>query len=148
MKVNPELKRFFKFTLFSISAGIIQFGVFTLLYLLLGTSKAAWWVAYLTGLVLSVLYNFTVNRAYTFRSAANIPIAMSLVAGYYAVFTPLSTYLGNRWEAAGMDGFVVTLTMMVANFVTEFLFCRFVVYRNQLDTGKHAPDNTDAADES
>ena len=120
-----------KFTLFSISAGIIQIGVETLL---LEVAELEYWIAYLTALVASVLWNFTLNRRYTFRSAANVPIAMAKVAGFYLVFTPLSTWLGAVAEAGGINEYIVLGVTMLTNFVTEFLFCKWVVYRNQEDT--------------
>ena len=120
-----------KFTLFSISAGVIQVGAFTLINELL---HWAYWPAYLTSLVLSVLWNFTLNRRYTFQSAANVPIAMAKVFGYYLVFTPLSTWLGALAEAAGINEYIVLAFTMLTNFVTEFLFCKFVVYHNQENT--------------
>ena len=120
-----------KFTLFSMSAGIIQVGSFTLINELL---HWPYWPAYLTALVLSVVWNFTLNRRYTFQSAANVPIAMAKVFGFYLVFTPLSTYLGALAEGAGTNEYIVLAVTMLANFVTEFLFCKFVVYRNQENT--------------
>lgn len=120
-----------KFTLFSISAGIIQIGSFTLINELLHWS---YWPAYLTSLVLSILWNFTLNRRYTFQSATNVPIAMAKVFGFYLVFTPLSTWLGALAEGAGINEYIVLAVTMLTNFVTEFLFCKFVVYRNQENT--------------
>lgn len=120
-----------KFTLFSVSAGIIQIGSFTLINELLHWS---YWPAYLTSLVLSVLWNFTLNRRYTFQSAANVPIAMAKVFGYYLIFTPLSTWLGALAEAGGVNEYIVLAVTMLSNFITEFLFCKFVVYRNQENT--------------
>ena len=120
-----------KFTLFSISAGVIQIGSFTLINELL---HWPYWPAYLTALVLSVLWNFTLNRRYTFQSAANIPIAMAKVFGFYLVFTPLSTWLGALAESTGVNEYIVLAVTMVTNFVTEYLVCKFVVYRNQENT--------------
>ena len=120
-----------KFTLFSISAGVIQVVSFTLINELL---HWPYWPAYLTALVLSVLWNFTLNRRYTFQSAANIPIAMAKVFGFYLVFTPLSTWLGALAEGTGGNEYIVLAVTMVTNFVTEYLFCKFVVYRNQENT--------------
>lgn len=120
-----------KFTLFSISAGIIQIGSFTLINELL---HWAYWPAYLTSLVLSVLWNFTLNRRYTFQSAANVPVAMAKVFGYYLIFTPLSTWLGALAEGAGVNEYIVLVVTMLSNFVTEFLFCKLIVYRNQENT--------------
>jgi len=83
---------------------------------------------------LSVLWNFTLNRRYTFRSAANIPIAMAKVFGFYLLFTPLSTWLGHLAEGAGCNEYLILGVTMAANFVLEFLFCKFVVYRNRENT--------------
>ncbi len=123
--------RFLKFTLFSISAGVIQVASFTALDLL---TTWSYWPMYLIALALSVLYNFTVNRHFTFKSAANIPLAMLKVTAYYLVFTPLSTWWGDALTSIGWNEYVVLLGTMVINFVSEFLFCRFVVYRSTLDT--------------
>ncbi len=119
-----------KFTLFSISAGVIQVGSFALLELFVKT----YWIPYLISLVLSILWNFTLNRRYTFQSAANVPVAMAKVFGFYLVFTPLSTYLGNLAETLGVNDFVILVVTMLANFVLEFLFCKLVVYRGQENT--------------
>ena len=134
---NKELLRTIKFVLFSISAGAIQILSCTLLNELLGLT---YWVAYLIALCLSVLWNFTLNRKFTFQSAANVPVAMLKVAGFYAVFTPLSTW----WSAVLTEPsygivwneYVVLIGTMLINFVTEYLFQRFVVFGNSLDTAK------------
>lgn len=132
---KKEFFRALKFTLFSISAGIIQTVVFTLMNELLQWN---YWVCYLTSLVLSVLWNFTLNRKITFQSAANIPIAMLKVAGYYLVFTPLSTWGGNALTALGWNEYIVFILSMLTNFVTEYLFQRFFVFGSSLDTAKSA----------
>ena len=124
-----------KFTLFSISAGVIQVGSFSLLNELL---QMIYWPAYLISLLLSIVWNFTLNRRYTFQSAANIPVAMAKVLGFYVVFTPLSTWLGQLAETAGVNEYLVLGVTMLANFVTEFLFCKLVVYRNQENTRHQA----------
>jgi len=129
---KKELLRSLKFFLFSISAGLIEMGSFALL-----TAITNWdyWPRYLIALVLSVIWNFTLNRRYTFQSANNVPIAMLKVFGYYCVFTPLSTLLGNYLaESLLWNDFIVTLINMVINFVTEFLFDRFVVFKDSIDT--------------
>lgn len=127
-----EFIRVVKFTFFSLSAGIIELGAFALLTELTGLS---YWPRYLTALVLSVLWNFTLNRKFTFQSAANIPTAMLKVALFYAVFTPLSTLLGS-FLADGLlwNGYLVTGINMVLNFVTEFLYQRFYVFGSSIDT--------------
>jgi len=129
---KKQLWQSVKFTLFSISAGVIQIASFALLEVFISD----YWIPYLISLVLSILWNFTLNRRYTFKSAANIPVAMAKVFGFYLVFTPLSTYLGNVAEGMGINDFVILIVTMLANFVLEFLFCKFVVYRGKEDTLK------------
>ena len=131
MKDNKkQLWQAIKFALFSVSAGIIQIGSFALLEIFIKD----YWIPYLISLVLSILWNFTLNRRYTFKSAANIPVAMTKLFGFYLVFTPLSTYLGNLAESVGVNDFIILIITMLANFVLEFLFCKFVVYRGKEDT--------------
>ncbi len=122
-----------KFALFSASAGIIEVASFALFNELF---HWPYWPAYLTALILSVLWNFTLNRRYTFQSAANIPVAMAKVFGFYLVFTPLSTWLGHLAEGSGVNEYIVLAVTMLSNFVLEYLFCKFVVYRGQENTRK------------
>ncbi len=121
-----------KFTLFSISAGIIQIGSFAVLEIFIKD----YWIPYLISLILSIVWNFTLNRRYTFKSAANVPVAMAKVFGFYLVFTPVSTILGNLAEASGVNDFIILALTMLSNFVLEFLFCKFVVYRGKENTRK------------
>ena len=100
---KKQLWQAVKFTLFSLSAGILQIGSFAVLELFIKT----YWIPYLISLLLSILWNFTLNRRYTFQSAANIPIAMAKVLGFYLVFTPLSTWLGHLAEGAGVHDFLI-----------------------------------------
>lgn len=130
MREKKSLWQAVKFTLFSISAGVIQIGSFALLEIFIRD----YWIPYLVSLVLSILWNFTLNRRYTFKSAANVPAAMAKVFGFYLVFTPLSTYLGDLAEGYGVNDFLILIVTMLANFVLEFLFCKFVVYRGKEDT--------------
>lgn len=134
-----------KFVAFSMGAGIIQLVSYTLIHEL---TDWVHWKCYLPSLVLSVLYNFTVNRRYTFKSATNVPIAMLKVAFYYCLFTPLSTYLGNLAELAGVNNYLIEAVTMLCNLVTEFLVCRFWVYRDSINTNKLAKgaDKTDNAE--
>jgi putative flippase GtrA len=122
---------------------VIEIGVFTVLYELLHWE---YWVAYLIALVLSVVWNFTLNREFTFRSANNVPVAMLKVAAYYAVFTPLSTLLEKYLtETVGWNEYLVTLINMVLNFVTEYLFDTFVVFRGAIDTNDLAKKEAEEA---
>jgi len=134
-ETRKELLRTVKFVLFSISAGVIQVLSFTLMEELLHWTH---WVSYLISLVMSVLWNFTLNRKFTFCSANNVPLAMLQVALFYLVFTPLSTW----WTAAltapevGWNEYLVLALTMIVNFVTEYLFDRLVVFRGSIDTAK------------
>lgn len=132
-----------KFTLFSISAGLIQIGSYTLFYEVFHWAP---WLAYLVSLILSVLWNFTFNRTYTFRSDADVGRSMALVGLFYLIFTPLSTWWTaaltgeNPFTGAGADAvplvnnYVVQGGTMLINFITEFLFQKYVVYRGTEDT--------------
>ena len=131
MSDNKNLWQMLKFTLFSVSAGIIQVGSFTLMETLL---HMPYWPSYLISLTLSVLWNFTFNRRYTFRSDANVPRAMALVALFYVVFTPVTTIGGNALVRSGWNDFLVLAVTMILNFVLEYLYQRFVVYRGMIDT--------------
>ena len=130
---NKEFLRAVKFLLFSISAGVIQTVSFTLMN---EVFRWNYWVCYLTALILSVVWNFTLNRKFTFQSANNIPIAMLKVAAYYLVFTPLSTWGGQVLNDLGWNEYIVLAVSMVTNFVTEFLYDRYVVFGASLDTAK------------
>jgi putative flippase GtrA len=128
-----------KFALFSTSAGIIQIGSFTALTELpprLFDKELPYWICYLVSLVLSVIWNFTFNRKFTFKSANNIPIAMLKVAAFYAVFTPVSTYLGHLATENGANHYLVEIVTMLANLVTEYIYQRFVVFRNSINTAE------------
>lgn len=118
-----------KYALFSISAGVIQAASFALMYNVLLHSKAEmYWLCHIVALILSILWNFTLNRKYTFQSAANVPIAMLKVAGFYLVFTPVSAWLGQLAANAGWNGLLVEGLTMLANFVLEFLYFKYVVF--------------------
>lgn len=132
---RKELFRSLKFIMFSISAGLIQMVCFTLMEELLGLKH---WISYLVSLVLSVLWNFTLNRKFTFHSANNIPVAMLKVACFYLVFTPLSTW----WTAVltsskiGWNEYLVVVLTMLINFVAEYIYDRFAVFGKSIDTAK------------
>lgn len=138
--MSKETLRAIKFTLFSISAGIIQIISFTLLNELTSLPEH---ISYLIALVLSVLWNFTFNRRYTFQSAGNVPKAMVLVALFYCVFTPVSTWVEKTLVGLGWNEYLVTVINMVCNFVTEYLYDKFVVFRNDTDTNAIAQKKQD-----
>lgn len=126
-----EVWRVIKYLLFASSAGIIQFGSFTLLNEIL---HLKYWLAYFIALVLSVIWNFTFNRKYTFRSVKNVPIAMLEIVGYYLVFTPASIFWGIGLENANWNEYLILSFTMIINLITEYLFYTFVVYRNSIDS--------------
>ena len=147
-----------KFAAFSASAGVIQVVSFTLLNELLPTTNSdnavlQWFfnseygASYLVALILSVLWNFTFNRKFTFKSATNIPVAMLKVFGFYCVFTPVSVILGElvaqntSWDFAE---YLILGVTMITNMVTEFLFCRFFVYKDSMNTAKKEKEKADA----
>ena len=131
MKDKKELIRKIKFTLFSISAGIIEVILFTILEKF---TNLSYWLCYLPALVASVLWNFTLNREYTFKSAVNISKAIFLVFLFYLVFTPVSTILGNYLaENLGWNDFLVTGINMLANFILEYLYDKYVVFKDNID---------------
>lgn len=134
-ETKKEIIRTIKFVLFSASAGIIQVFSFTLMEEALHLTH---WVSYLISLILSVVWNFTLNRKFTFYSANNVSIAMLKVAAFYLVFTPLSTW----WtavltgEKVGWNEYLVLILTMLVNFATEYLYDRFVVFGSSIDTAK------------
>lgn len=132
-----EIMRTVKFVLFSISAGAIEFVSFTLLN---EFAKFSYWPCYLIALTLSVLWNFTLNRRFTFKSANNVPTAMLKVFAYYLVFTPVTTLGGNYLaETLMWNEYLVTILNMVLNLVTEYLYDRFVVFGKSIDTNEKKP---------
>lgn len=128
-----------KFALFSASAGIIQTVADIVCNELIFPDTFKWKaaVSYLIALVLSVLWNFTFNRKFTFKSAANIPVAMLKVAAFYCVFTPLSLWWTYQLvDVKGINEYIILAGTMVINLVTEYLYCRFFVYRNSMNTAE------------
>ena len=126
-----EFVRVLKFIFFSISAGLIEMGSFSLLT---EFTQLPYWPRYLIALVLSVLWNFTLNRKFTFQCSNNIPKAMFKVFIYYLIFTPLSTILGDYLVKIGLNDYIATLINMVINLITEFLYQRYYVFKDSIDT--------------
>lgn len=133
---RKETLRVVKFVMFSISAGVIEILSFTLLNEL---TDWPYWPCYLIALILSVIWNFTLNRKFTFKSVANVPVAMAKILAFYCVFTPVTTILGNYLaESLHWDEYIVTGINMGLNISTEYLYDRFVVFRKTLDTNNLA----------
>ncbi|MBR2577460.1 MAG: GtrA family protein [Erysipelotrichaceae bacterium] len=130
-----EFFRFLKFALISASAGLIEIGSFTLFN---EVFHLQYWLSYLIALILSVLWNFTLNRKYTFKSAANVPVAMLKVAIFYVFFVPASTWFEHFLTGKGVNEYIVTGINMIFNFVLEFFYQRYYVFRDSIDTNKKA----------
>lgn len=154
-KKTGNILQFIKFALFSASAGIIEVVSFTLMSEVLiklpfiqsametnptfsKMMNNEYGPMYLIALLLSVLWNFTFNRKFTFKSAANVPIAMLKVLAFYCVFTPVTVILGNYFTAKFADlsaiNYIVLGVTMACNMISEFLYDKFVVFRNQENT--------------
>ena len=138
-KISAETKetiwQSIKFTLFSLSAGIIQIISFTILSLFVfKDSENLFGWSHLIALLLSVIWNFTFNRKFTFKSATNVPIAMLKVAAFYAVFTPATVFGGQALANIGWNEFLIEGLIMLLNFVLEFIYCKFVVFRDSINT--------------
>ncbi len=126
---KAQIIEFLKFLGFSLSAGVIQLGSFELMYDVIKWDS--WWACYLISIVLSVIWNFTFNRKFTFKSASNVPLAMTFALLFYCAFIPVSVFGGNALEGAGWNGTLVTVIMMVINFLTEFVWDKFVVFNDK-----------------
>ena len=139
------LKQALFFTCFSAGAAIVQIGSFTLLNEL---CHLTYWPAYLTSLILSIIFNFVFNRKVTFKSTNNIPKAFSLVILYYIIFTPLSTLLGQNLTDIGWNEYVVLISTMLINFVSEFFYQKLFVFNKSateslVETVEFEKDETD-----
>ena len=127
MENKQNLMQTLKYVLIAASAGIIQAASFALFEEVL---HLPYWPSYLIALILSVLWNFTFNRKYTFHSTSNLPKSMFLVFLYYLVFTPLSTWWGDLLTGAGWNDYLVLALTMIINLVTEFLFQKYIVFKD------------------
>lgn len=129
-----ELFRFFKFLFFSISAGIVQLGSFTLLN---EVTNLRYWPCYLISLVLSIVWNLTFNRKFTFKSDESFITCFSKIFFYYLIFTPVTTILGDYLvEKVLINEYIVTAFNMILNFVSEFLYQRFIVFKKSIDNNE------------
>jgi putative flippase GtrA len=151
---RQEILKFLQFLFFSLSAAVVQISVFTLLSQVIGLS---YWLAYLPALIASVIWNFTVNRKFTFKSITNVPVAMLKLIAYYAVFTPLSTWWGNALSKldAGISAVLleygILIGTMLVNFATEFCVYRFWIFGSSINTseaGKREQERVEAQENS
>lgn len=145
MTGKQNFVQFLKFVAVMVSAGLIQIAVFTLLQEF--AHFDSWFSqafatevslkfgpSYFVALVASVIFSFTVNRRYTFKSATNIPIAMMKLTIYYIIFTFISTTGGEYLAQIGWNEYVTLGVNMIVNFITEYLVCRFWLYRKSMNT--------------
>ena len=132
MKNKKEWIRVAKYVLLSASAGIIQLLTFTLTFSIVKIPQE--WLCNLIALIASVLWNFTLNRKFTFQSANNVPVAMLKVAAFYVVYAPLSAWAMEIMTNHHWNAFLAEGTTMAANFVLEFLYYKFVVFRGSIDS--------------
>ncbi|MDX9691259.1 MAG: GtrA family protein [Acholeplasmataceae bacterium] len=128
---SESLIQAIKFFFFSISAGIIQALSFTFLFEVM---NLIYWPSYLIALSLSVIWNFTLNRKFTFKSSSNIPIAMLKVALFYAIFTPLSTWWGHELTSIHWNEYLVLFITMVINLVSEFIYTKHYVFKDSINS--------------
>ncbi|SHI00702.1 GtrA family protein [Clostridium intestinale] len=130
--LKREIIRGIKFGIFSISAGIIEIISFSIFNEL---TDWPYWPSYVIAVILSVIWNFTLNRRYTFKSANNIAVAMTKILAFYLVYIPASTLIGNYLaDTLHWNEYLVTLLNMGANFILEFLYDRFYVFKKSIDT--------------
>ena len=149
MTKKEKILQIIKFTLFSASAAIIQIASYEAIAFVCRkgfsfTEEQYYWGVYIISLVLSVVWNFTFNRKFTFKSATNVPIAMLKVLAFYAVFTPLSTWWGDALVSIGWDDTLVLIITMLINFVTEFLYDDFVVFKKDKSKDKNSESQDNA----
>ena len=131
---NQQFIQFIKFTLFSASAGAIQLLSTTILHQWTGWLLDYYWLAYIIGLTLSVIWNFTFNRKFTFKAANNVPLAMTLVIIYNCIIVvPLALggdalvkLWGEQW------GILVTAISLLINFITEFFWDKYIVFNQKV----------------
>ncbi len=154
MTKKENIIQMVKFALISASAGIIQFGSYTLLHELIHweamgvSADSAHMFSYLPSLILSVIWNFTINRKFTFKSANNVPIAMIKVAVFYCIFTPLSTWWGKELVALNINNYIVEIGTMLVNLVTEYLWDRFIVFRGSMNTRDDKKETAETNEET
>ena len=151
---NGSVWQAIKYFLCAASAGLIQFVTFTIMKTAFDKtgvtqSMGTMWffsdinkttfIATTIALGLSVLWNFTLNRKFTFKAANNVPLAMSLAFLFYVPFYPFQTwYVGTIENAinesvgyeASWGAIIAEGTVMLMNGILEFLWQKFVVFRN------------------
>ena len=140
MDKKKEYIMMLKFVLFSISAGVIQVGSFTLLNEFV--FKSGYWTQYLISVVLSVVWNFTLNRNFTFKSASNVPVAMIKTLLFYVVFIPVTT-IGGELVEPFVNEYIILGVTMILNFALEYLYQRYYVFKDSIETKEKVKEEKD-----
>lgn len=148
-KKNGTKWQAFKYLCCTASAGLIQIISFTILqaaipdngetlHFIVEDMSRATFIATTVALALSVLWNFTLNRKFTFKSAKNVPVAMFLAFLFYVPFYPFQTWYVHTVKVAlgGSDGagFLAEATVMLINGILEFCWQKFVIYRKSTNS--------------
>ena len=151
-----------KYACCTASAGVIEIVSYTVLYEVLPIDKAVMidfithvelrnFVSTLIALTLSILWNFTINRKFTFKSAGNVGRAMFLAFLFYVPFFPFKLWFNGYMpsylaagaaSAAGVTvveylekhviiNYAVEVCTMLINGVLEFCWQKFVIYRKE-----------------
>lgn len=130
---RKELLRKVKFALFSASAGIIETVSMMLCEEVI--KIPGHYLCYAIALVLSVLWNFTFNKKFTFKSAASVPKAMFMTFLFYIPFAPATIMLEHYLaDVRGWNEYLVLAINMALNLVLEYLWASKVVYKDSIDT--------------
>ena len=145
---RKTLFQIIKYAICTASAGLIEFITFTILtktpilssmanekVWFFTENNLAWFVATAIALFLSIVWNFTINRKFTFKSAGNVPRAMSLAFLFYVPFFPFKLWFNSYMpEHLGVDSLLIEVITMLINGVLEFCWQKFVIYRKEQDT--------------
>ena len=122
--------QFLQFVVVSLGAGVIEYATFALMTWIVPDNKTMLVAAEVTSVVLSCLFNFTVNRKYTFHSSSNIPLGMLLYGVYYAFLaTPAGVWFLLFLTQGGMHELLAKAVKMLVNFIFDYLFCKFILFQ-------------------
>lgn len=160
---KKKAKRFLKYAIIAISGGLIQLTAYIILSDAIKLDKhvsfdaiyqkqpwlteifydpdtgKTYGLSYFIAVSLSVIWNFTFNRKYTFKSASNVPKAMLLFVLYYAFSIPFNCWAIvqlNKLVVFPLSDKVILICIMLANGLPAFFYQRYVVFGRSLDT-KH-----------
>lgn len=148
--------QFIKYALCAASAGIIQLALFSILQAVIPQSgktirfivedmDLVTFISTTVALCASILWNFTFNRKFTFKDAGNVPKAMLLAFLFYVPFYPFQTWYVHTIKSLLLgplstqaSGIIAEGSVMVINFVLEFMWQKFVVFRKRKEKKEEA----------